>query len=70
MTVPEIDQIGPPLARRQGDHAQAHHVVAGEPNAAPISIAQQASPHWYTHIEYERPRFISFVSAPHAATVD
>src|SRR3954454_1373790 len=28
----------------------------GEPNAAPISMAQQASPHWYTHRLYERPR--------------
>src|SRR6185503_2809442 len=26
----------------------------GEPNAAPISIAQQARPHWYTHSEYLR----------------
>ena len=34
----------------------------GDPNAAPISIAQQASPHWYTHIEYERPMLNSFVS--------
>ena len=23
----------------------------GEPKAAPISMAQQARPHWYTHIE-------------------
>src|SRR4051794_15752570 len=28
----------------------------GEPNAAPISIAQHARPHWYTHRLYERPR--------------
>ena len=34
----------------------------GEPNAAPISMAQQARPHWYTHIEYDRPRFNSVVS--------
>ena len=26
-----------------------------EPTAAPISSAQHASPHWYTHNEYERP---------------
>src|SRR3954452_5537196 len=26
----------------------------GDPNAAPISMAQHASPHWYTHSEYFR----------------
>ena len=27
----------------------------GEPKAAPISMAQHARPHWYTHSEYLRP---------------
>src|SRR3954451_17572057 len=34
----------------------------GDPKAAPISIAQHARPHWYTHMEYRRAVLSSLVS--------
>src|SRR4051812_49356493 len=34
----------------------------GDPKAAPISMAQQARPHWYTQSEYLRAVFNSVVS--------
>src|SRR3954453_21680656 len=34
----------------------------GDPNAAPISMAQHARPHWYTQREYLRAVFRSLVS--------